>query len=99
MLEEMPSDWERCLAIVPHPDDMEFGAAAAVAAGTFLSSLFSGRAARYRWHGRGIARAIQVYGAAILLFGERGWAGFSVEAVAKRAGVGKASIHLRWSSK
>ncbi|WP_277676165.1 helix-turn-helix domain-containing protein [Saccharopolyspora rectivirgula] len=37
--------------------------------------------------------------AAILLFGERGWAGFSVEAVAKRAGVGKASIHLRWSSK
>lgn len=42
---------------------------AAVAAGTFLSSLFSGRAARYRWHGRGIARAIQVYGAAIALFG------------------------------
>ncbi len=31
----------------------------------------------------------------IPVFGERGWAGFSVEAVAKRAGVGKASIHLR----
>lgn len=42
---------------------------AAVAAGTFLSSLFSGRASRYRWHARGIARAIQVYGAAIALFG------------------------------
>lgn len=37
--------------------------------------------------------------AAIALFGEQGWAGFSVEAVAKRAGVGKASIYLRWPSK
>ncbi|MDP3952915.1 MFS transporter [Microbacterium sp.] len=42
---------------------------AAVAAGTFLSSLFSGRVVRYRWHGRGIERAVQAYGAAILLFG------------------------------
>lgn len=42
---------------------------ASVAAGTFLSSVFSGSASRYRWHGRGIARAIQVYGAAIALFG------------------------------
>ncbi|MGO2683747.1 MFS transporter [Microbacterium sp.] len=42
---------------------------AAVAAGTFLSSLFSGRVVRYRWHGRGIQRAIQVYGAAIFAFG------------------------------
>ena len=42
---------------------------AAIAAGTFLSSLFSGRVVRYRWHGRGIQRAIQVYGAAILVFG------------------------------
>lgn len=42
---------------------------AAVAAGTFLSSLFSGRIVAYRWHGRGIARAVQVYGLAILLFG------------------------------
>jgi LmbE family N-acetylglucosaminyl deacetylase len=31
---EMPTDWERCLAIVPHPDDMEYGASAAVAAWT-----------------------------------------------------------------
>ncbi|WP_243226164.1 MFS transporter [Microbacterium sp. CIAB417] len=42
---------------------------AAVAAGTFLSSLFSGRIVRYRWHGRGIERAIQAYGASILAFG------------------------------
>lgn len=33
-LEEMPTGWERCLAIVPHPDDMEYGASAAVAAWT-----------------------------------------------------------------
>lgn len=42
---------------------------AAVAVGTFTSSLLSGRIAHYRWHGRGIQRAIQAYGAAILIFG------------------------------
>lgn len=42
---------------------------AAVAVGTFVSSLFSGRVVRYRWHGRGIARAVQAYGASILVFG------------------------------
>lgn len=42
---------------------------AAVALGTFASSLFSGRVVQYRWHGRGIARAVQAYGAAILAFG------------------------------
>jgi LmbE family N-acetylglucosaminyl deacetylase len=31
---EMPTDWHRALAIVPHPDDMEYGASAAVAAWT-----------------------------------------------------------------
>lgn len=30
----MPEDWQRALAIVAHPDDMEFGAAAAVASWT-----------------------------------------------------------------
>ncbi len=30
-LEPVPDDWERALAIVAHPDDMEYGAAAAVA--------------------------------------------------------------------
>ncbi|WP_373889760.1 MFS transporter [Microbacterium sp. ASV81] len=42
---------------------------AAVAAGTFLSSLFSGRIVHYRWHGRGIAWAVQAYGGVIVLFG------------------------------
>lgn len=41
----------------------------AVAFGTFASSLFSGRFVAYRWHGKGIARAVQVYGVAIALFG------------------------------
>jgi hypothetical protein len=40
-----------------------------VAVGTFVSSLFSGRVVQYRWHGAGIARAVQAYGAAIALFG------------------------------
>src|SRR3954454_17884808 len=30
-LEALPEDWSRALAIVAHPDDMEFGSAAAVA--------------------------------------------------------------------
>lgn len=42
---------------------------ASVAVGTFASSLFSGRIVQYRWHGVGIARAVQAYGATIALFG------------------------------
>ena len=30
-LQVFPEDWERALAVVAHPDDMEYGAAAAVA--------------------------------------------------------------------
>lgn len=45
----------------------------------------------------GVDRRVAV--AAIELFGEQGWAGFTVEAVAKRSGVGKASIYLRWQTK
>lgn len=37
--------------------------------------------------------------AALELFGEAGWAGFAMETVARRAGVGKASLYLRWSGK
>ncbi|AZQ70683.1 MULTISPECIES: PIG-L deacetylase family protein [Streptomyces] len=33
-LAEMPTDWTRALAIVAHPDDLEYGASAAVAAWT-----------------------------------------------------------------
>lgn len=42
---------------------------AAVAVGTFASSLLSGRVVHYRWHGRGIERAVEAYGASILIFG------------------------------
>ena len=37
--------------------------------------------------------------AALDLFGENGWAGFNIEAVARRAHVGKASIYRRWSTR
>lgn len=37
--------------------------------------------------------------AAVALFGEVGWSGFNVDGVARRAGVGKASIYLRWPTK
>jgi AcrR family transcriptional regulator len=37
--------------------------------------------------------------AAAEVFGTEGWARFSVDAVARRAGVGKASIYLRWPNK
>ncbi|WP_459974059.1 PIG-L deacetylase family protein [Nocardioides pyridinolyticus] len=30
-LEPLPEDWERALCVVAHPDDLEFGAAAAIA--------------------------------------------------------------------
>lgn len=34
VLDPMPDDWQRALAIVAHPDDMEYGASSAVAAWT-----------------------------------------------------------------
>jgi LmbE family N-acetylglucosaminyl deacetylase len=33
-LRPMPEDWQRCLAIVAHPDDLEYGVAGAIAAWT-----------------------------------------------------------------
>ncbi|UYQ66058.1 PIG-L deacetylase family protein [Streptomyces peucetius] len=33
-LQEMPADWQRALAVVAHPDDLEYGCAAAVATWT-----------------------------------------------------------------
>ncbi len=40
-LEVFPEDWERGLAVVAHPDDMEYGAAAAVARWTKQGKLFA----------------------------------------------------------
>ncbi|CAM5656790.1 hypothetical protein STENM36S_04338 [Streptomyces tendae] len=33
-LEPMPGDWHRALAVVAHPDDLEYGCSAAIAAWT-----------------------------------------------------------------
>jgi AcrR family transcriptional regulator len=40
-----------------------------------------------------------VLDAAIDLYAETGWAGFSFEAVARRASVGKASLYARWPTR
>ena len=40
-LEPLPEDWERGLAVVAHPDDMEYGAAAAVARWTQQGKRFA----------------------------------------------------------
>jgi AcrR family transcriptional regulator len=37
--------------------------------------------------------------AAVEVFGDEGWARFGIDAVARRAGVGKASVYLRWPNK
>lgn len=41
----------------------------------------------------------RVLAAAAEVFGEDGWGKFTVDSVARRAGVGKASIYLRWPNK
>jgi AcrR family transcriptional regulator len=37
--------------------------------------------------------------AALDVFGDTGWAGFAMETVARRAGISKPTLYLRWSSK
>lgn len=41
----------------------------------------------------------RVFDAAIALYAEAGWAGFTFDAVARRAGVGKAGLYSRWPSR
>ncbi len=41
----------------------------------------------------------RVHNAACRVYGRHGWRGFSIEAVAREASVGKASIYSRWDSK
>jgi DNA-binding transcriptional MerR regulator/AcrR family transcriptional regulator len=41
----------------------------------------------------------RVLAAALRVYAEAGWSGFSFDAVARRAGVGKAPLYLRWQSK
>lgn len=41
----------------------------------------------------------KILNAALEEYGERGWAGFTMDAVARRAGVGKSTVYLRWQDK
>jgi AcrR family transcriptional regulator len=41
----------------------------------------------------------RLFKAALEEYGEHGWAGFTMDAVARRAGVGKSTIYLRWRDK
>jgi len=41
----------------------------------------------------------RVFEAAVALYEQHGWAGFNFDAVATRAGTGKAAIYRRWTSK
>jgi len=41
----------------------------------------------------------RVYAAALDVYSERGWHGFSLEAVGRAAGVGQAALYRRWSNK
>lgn len=40
-----------------------------------------------------------MYDAALAVYAERGWYGFSLEAVGRQAGVGQGAMYRRWSSK
>lgn len=40
-----------------------------------------------------------MYDAALAVYAERGWSGFSFEAVSRHAGVGQGSVYRRWSSR
>lgn len=41
----------------------------------------------------------RILDAALEEYGEHGWSGFTMDAVARRAGVGKSTVYLRWHDK
>jgi AcrR family transcriptional regulator len=41
----------------------------------------------------------RILDAALEEYGERGWSGFTMDAVARRAGCGKSTVYLRWKDK
>ena len=57
------------------------------------------KAARPRTGGRSARVVAEVLSAALEVFAEQGYAGFSIEAVALRAGVNKTTIYRRWPAK
>ena len=52
-----------------------------------------------RWHRRKDARSPEILEAALACFAEKGFAATRMDDIAARAGVGKAAIYRRWSSK
>jgi len=54
---------------------------------------------RLRGRPRSADLETRVFEATLTVFGRHGWSGFSIEAVATEARVGKASIYLRWNDK
>ncbi len=53
---------------------------------------------RPRGRPRNPAFEAQILAAAAQVYGAQGWAGFSLDAVARAAGIGKSTIYARWSS-
>src|SRR3954447_10619696 len=41
----------------------------------------------------------RIIDAALEEYGEHGWSGFTMDGVARRAGVGKSTVYLRWQAK
>jgi AcrR family transcriptional regulator len=41
----------------------------------------------------------RILAAVLAEYGRTGWAGFTIDAVARRAGVGKSSVYLRWATR
>ena len=69
----------------------------------FDHSMNTGDEAPRRSRGRGRPRIegaeAKILAAALDEYGERGWSGFTMDAVARRAGVGKSTVYLRWHDK
>ncbi|GAA4722935.1 TetR/AcrR family transcriptional regulator [Phytohabitans rumicis] len=59
----------------------------------------SGALRRQRGRPRDPEMEARVYSVVVLVFAEKGWAGFTLDEVARRSGVGKASVYLRWRDK
>ena len=59
----------------------------------------AGKQGGLRGRPRDPEREHRVLVAAMEEYAERGWAGLTMDGVAKRAGVGKSTIYLRWSNK
>ena len=57
------------------------------------------QAHRSRGRPRSPGAESRILAAALEEYVERGWAGFTMDAVARRAGVGKSTVYLRWQDK